>query len=397
MSVSKGAKRLVFIIFMILGLSFWATTGTLIYEFYDHDWFAQLALYSHLFVFFPTFGVLALFAFYVPAVVFTDFYWEHVKPAGRIRFVTGFFVLVAMAIGISWIIRDSTVPTFWELSPATLEADKGEPANCGSSSTPCQRASILEAIAKVRSESQSRNGLSKFIRICKKDELLEEPVSRSFKRHCFASGSLMNADQCCQAQKQFVANLEQLYTPDNYSITRLAHAILLPFKAFFLLMLFLVGLLLAFWRNRIQQFYTSLVPKIERGVIVGALAVLFFPAANHGFLQSASVTYGPFGQSNYSTIAPLVSIAFGAWTVMLMFFFFSRLHKDTESMMRIIGILGSAIAVFQYDAIINYAVRFIGAGSDRIYVLFFVIISIVGIGVLYRFGADEVSPDKSDA
>ena len=62
MSVSRGSKIFVAVIFSVLGLSFWATTGTLIYEFYQHDWFAHLALYSHLFVFFPTFGIFALFA-----------------------------------------------------------------------------------------------------------------------------------------------------------------------------------------------------------------------------------------------------------------------------------------------------------------------------------------------
>ena len=65
-------------------------------------------------------------------------------------------------------------------------------------------------------------------------------------------------------------------------------------------------------------------------------------------------------------------------------------------MMRILGVLGSAIAVFQYDAIINYAVRFLGAGSDRLYVLFFIIIAAVGIGALDRFGADEAAPDPDN-
>ena len=393
MCVSRGSKIFVAVIFFFLGFSFIATTGALYYEFGDNNWFAHLALYSHLFLFFPTFGILALFAFYVPAVVFTDLYWKHIEPLGRIRFIFWFIFLAGMSGWLGWMIVDSRVPTYWQLSPAAINSDQGEPANCGGGQNICRRASINNAISTVRAASQERMGLSEFVRICKLDPLLEAPVSVAAERFCFASGHKVNAGDCCSAQRRFSDKLKTLFAdPANRSLTGFVHAVLLPFKVFFLFVLFVVGVLLAAWRHKIKVHYAPLIPKIERGVIVGALAVLFFPAANHGFLQSASVTYGPFGETVYPTLAPIVSIAFGAWTVFLMFFFFSRFHKDTESMMRIIGFLASAIAIFQYDAIINYAVRFIGAGSDERLVLFYIIIAVIGIGALYRFGADEAEP-----
>ena len=395
MSVSRGSKIFVALIFVLIGITFLATTGVLYYEFRADDWFSHLALYSHLFLFFPTFGILALFAFYVPSVVFTDLYWKHVQPAGRFRFVFGFLVVAGVSGWLAWMILDSRVPTYWQLTPDAINNDKGAPSNCGRGQTACNRASIMDAISKVRLESQKRMGLANFIRICKVDPLLEIPHSVSAKRYCFASGRKMTAADCCRAQKSFSNNLKVIFeNPDNRSLTGFVHAILLPFKVFFLLVLFVVGVLLAVWRHKVKEHYAPLVAKIERGVIVGALAVLFFPAANHGFLQSASVTYGPFGETVYPTLALIVSIAFGAWTVFLMFFFFSRFHKDMESMMRTIGFLASAVAIFQYDAIINYAVRYMGAGSDRIIVLFYIVIAIVGIGALHRFGADEVAPER---
>ena len=395
MGVARGSKIFVTIVFIILGLTFWATTGVLYYEFSEDGWFTQLTLYSHLFLFFPTFGILALFAFYVPSVVFTDLYWKHVKPAGKFRFLFGFFFLVVMSVWISWLILGGKIPAYWQLTPTALKSDLGQPQNCGTKNRPCARAPVMTAINEVRDESQKRLGMAKFTRICAPDALLEPPETVGFSRYCFASGQMMNAEQCCEAQKMFSDALEGLNAPTaNHSLTGLVHAILLPFKVFFLLVLFVVGALLAAWRHTVKKHYPKLVPKIERGVIVGAVAVLLFPAANHGFLQTTSVLYGPYGGSIYPTIAPIISIAFGAWTACLMFFFFSRFHKDMESMMRIIGVLVSAVAVFQYDKIIDYAVRFIGAGSDQMLVYLYILVTVIGIGVLHRFGADEVAPDE---
>ena len=45
----------------------------------------MVVAHSHLFFFFPVLGVLALFAFYLPSVVFTHLYWNHL-PYGKLRF-----------------------------------------------------------------------------------------------------------------------------------------------------------------------------------------------------------------------------------------------------------------------------------------------------------------------
>ena len=87
-----GARIFVAVAFTVFATSFLLSTGLLIGEFRDLDWLAMLFAHSHLFVFFPIFGVLALVAFYVPAVVFTDLYWRHLR-LGKVGFVAGLIVV----------------------------------------------------------------------------------------------------------------------------------------------------------------------------------------------------------------------------------------------------------------------------------------------------------------
>ena len=82
--MSAGIRATVFVIFAILGLSFLAVLGALIYEFRDTEWRDLATIYGQLFLFFPTFGILALCAFFFPACVFLDMYWRHVT-LGRAR------------------------------------------------------------------------------------------------------------------------------------------------------------------------------------------------------------------------------------------------------------------------------------------------------------------------
>ena len=82
------ARIFVAVVFLILGASFIASTGVLINEFWGNDWLTMVVAHSHLFFFFPVFGILALVAFYLPSVVFTHLYWTHL-PSGKLRFLLG--------------------------------------------------------------------------------------------------------------------------------------------------------------------------------------------------------------------------------------------------------------------------------------------------------------------
>ncbi len=396
--MSIGARAFVAFVFFVLGVSFLATTGALIYEFRTTEWFALAAFYSHLFVFFPTFGIVALAAFYLPTSAFTDLYWHHI-PYGRLRFVVGFLAIAAASYGISWVLLQGTERTIWEVKPQVLTEDRGEPPGCEDGGTRCRRLPVLSALRNVRVVSGGRTGLSAFARDCEPDPFLEPPAELAARRFCFVTDRLppnratfSTAAQCCQAQKRFVRFLSSAYErkPENRSLTGLVHNNLLPLKVFFLLVLLIVGILLAVRRKAVLEHYKDKVRRIERCVLIGAFAMLFWPIMNHAFLQSAAVLYGNTGNSVFRYLGPGFSIIFGAWGLLLLFFFYHRYEKSLEAVGKIAGVVASAVAVLKYDLIVDYFVRFAGSGAT---VVTFAVLGSIGllalVNLFVRIGGDS--------
>ena len=366
--MSVGARIFVAIIFVVLGLSFIATTATLYYEFGlkspGTDWFGIAAVYSHLFLFFPTFGLLALAAFYIPASVFTDMYWKHV-PMGRLRFGLGFLVLAAASYFGAQMLGQGELRSIWEVKPEVLSNDRGVPPDCAASGEPCVRAPILHAVDDVRIKSQKRVGMAKFVRNCNRDPLVEPSPDELAKRYCFVTRALEDAGTCCTAQENFGRAVIEMFKPEeNRSLTVKVHKALLPFKIFFLLVVLVVAILLAVRRYGVSAHYPNWMRKIERGVLVGAFAMLILPVMNLAFLQSSGLLYGTALDSVYRSLALPLTIGYGAWTLLLLFFFFRETDKDIETVARISGVVGSAIAVMNYQLITDYFVRIAGSGAD---------------------------------
>ncbi|MGI9405326.1 MAG: hypothetical protein ACR2O4_03050 [Hyphomicrobiaceae bacterium] len=365
LAVSVGARFFVGIVFSILGASFIATTAVLIYEFHQTEWFSLAAFYSHLFVFFPTFGLVALAAFYIPACIFTDMYWKHIAH-GRLRFLIGFAVVVAASLGLSYMLLQGEERTLWEVTPRTLKSDVGFPPRCNVVSKNCDRLPVLQALSDVRETSQHRNGLSKFGRNCEPDPLIELPAEATALRQCFITGTKLNAENCCKAQKLFSDHMTASYRNGaNQSLTAKVHNSLLPLKVFFLLVLLVVGALLAIRRVGVDRYYGPWSTRIETGVLTGAAVMLFWPIMNHAFLESAAVLYGTDGDSLFRLLGPGFSVVFGAWGLLLLLFFYRRYEKSIEAVGKIAGLLASAIAVLQYDHIVDYSVRVAGSGASK--------------------------------
>ena len=366
--MSRNAQGVVAILFVIMGLSFIATTAVLWFEFRNHGWFTLAAFYSHLFIFFPTFGILALCAFFIPASALLDLYWNHVK-YGRIRFTFAVLVLVIASLLIGRALVAGDVPAIWWLQPETLLADQGEPAGCAKSATEgqCRRHAIIDSVEEVRKVSQRRAGLSSFVRECKPDPLMETPAELMQKRYCFVTKTRTTAAECCNAQDVFMVGLSQLYANERtHSVTGRIHAVTVPLKIFFLFMILAIGILLALWRRTIDRLYHPYTPRIERGLLIGALAMLLWPVSNHGFLQSSSLLYGKVGEGFYATLSPIMSFCFAAWAMLLVLFFFRRYERDIEAAGKIGGGIASAVAIIKYNEIIDYATRFLGSGADPI-------------------------------
>src|SRR5262249_2429437 len=212
----KGARLFVFAMFSILGASFFATTGMLIWELKDQVWLDLASMDSSLFVFFPTMGIVALFAFFVPASVFVDLYWNEIW-WGRRRFLFGFAIVALVSYVIANHISAGTNRSLWEVGPAALRADAGEPAGCVTSSPGCQRMPLLEALSSLRQVSRNHLGLAGFIRDCSAasaDPLIEPSHQAEAKRFCFASTPLLAAPpvlqsdaECCMAQARLLSTV----------------------------------------------------------------------------------------------------------------------------------------------------------------------------------------------
>jgi len=389
--MSIAARVFVALIFLILSASFIAPTAALYYEFGANgkatNWLTFAAVYSHLFLFFPTFGILALAAFYVPCCAFTDMYWKHV-PFGALRFGFWFVTLIALSAYGAHMLDSAKVRSIWEVKPEVLNADKGQTlekcrpdpkcvrdqgASEGQTlkecplTLPCTRAPVLAALEQVREVSKKRLGMAVFVRNCPQDDELID-ISRdevNQKRWCFASGSKVDACTCLTVQKAFGEAITQMYeSEENRTQTAKVHNATLPMKIFFLFVVLVVGLLLAVRRRGIADHYADWVPKIERGVLVGAFAMLFLPVMNLAFILSSSLLYGNDIDSFYRNISLPATLLFGAWAMILLFFFFRDADKEMETVGRISGIIGSALAISNYDLIINYFVRFAGSGAD---------------------------------
>jgi hypothetical protein len=371
------ARAIVAVAYVCLGLSFLASTGLLIREFQGTDWQAMVLAHSHLFFFFPVFGILALSAFYVPSVVFADLYWRHLR-YGKVRFLIGVIALAAIAWAVAqWL--DKPPRALWEVSPQALLADTGDPPDCGGAgATACLRAPMLSALARLRTEGQGRVGLSKFARNCKIDPMLEPPDEMTKARHCFPADALLDTEACCKAQRRFADAVARLAAdPARRSLSAVYDRVFMPLKILFVLLVIAIGLLLSSSRNRIEQLYAEHIPAVERGVIIGAIAMLVWPGMDYGYQQTANVLFGREGGLQLR-----LSLVIAPWALLLLFYFLRRLGKQGETIGQIAGVVTAGVAVLRYEELNDWAVHLLGVGAQEWVVVGLLAVALVGFVVL---------------
>ena len=383
-----GARTFVAVLFVLLGVSFLASTGLLIREFHDVDWQSMILAHSHLFLFFPLFGILALAAFYLPAVVFTDLYWRHVR-FGRARFIFGAVVLGVLALFVARQL-DAEPRSIWEVAPSALLADKGQPAGCGSGA-PCSRVPVLAALEDLRKLGGGRLGLSKLARSCVIDPLMEQPDEMGKQRYCFAAGAKLSGMECCQAQSLMRAEMSRLRAAQPSLSGIYDQKIFLPLKIFFILVVVVIAALLARWRATLDQYYRERVVPLERGVIIGAFAILLWPIMDYGYQETANLLFGRFQglQFRYSLIIV-------PWALLLLFYFLRRLGKQGEMIGQIAGCVTAAVAVLRYEELNDWGVRLLGVGTSWYIIVLLVVLAGVGfVGLVRPFRGTKGPLDPS--
>lgn len=383
-----GARFFVFVLYLLLGVSFVAETALLFWEFGPKDALVFATHDSHLFLFFPTLGLVALAAFFRPSCAFVDMYWRHVR-FGKLRFFIGLMVIIAVSYFVGLQLSESPYRPVWDLNPQALAADKSEPLGCGAQGKPCERIALLEGVRNVADVSHQRLGLKEFVRSCEVETLLEPSTGGELKRFCFASTPLTSTPrlttdaECCRAQQRFRQAIADTYAkPQSRSLTGVVHAALLPSKMMFMLVLLAISVLLAARHGGVVRHYPDHLLRIEVGVLVGAFAMLFFPLMSQGFVQTANALYGLRQEAGFKPIVPFMSFMFGAWALLLLLFFFRRHDTELELAVKLAGVAVSTIAVVKYDLIVAVAVRYLGSGADETSVAFLVGLSVVAIIVL---------------
>lgn len=372
-----GARVFVAIAYVLLGVNFLAAPGLLIGEFRDADWEAMLVAHSHLFLFFPIFGILSLIAFYVPSVVFTDLYWRHLRH-GKLRFLFGLAAVTLLAAGV-YRYLDAPPRELWEVSSKALLADKGEPADCHATNA-CRRAPLLAALEELRTASRTRVGLAKFARSCARDSKLEAPDDMDKERFCFAALQRLDGVACCTAQQRFAETVADLQAdPQQRSATGYFEPVFLFLEIFFVVIVLTMGPLLASWRDMLDRHYRALVPALERGMIVGGLAMLIWPAMDYGYQETSDAL---FGRWNHWPQLRL-SLVIAPWTLLLVFYFLRRLGKQGETIGRIAGVITAGIAVLRYEELNDWAARLLGIGTERWIIGVLVAIALLGLVALW--------------
>jgi hypothetical protein len=376
--MSRWAYAFVAVIFILLGASFVYSTYSAYSEFRDSNWQLILIAHSHIFLFFPILGLLALAAFYIPAVAFTDLYWRHIR-FGPVRFILGALIMFYAANYLAERMSVEQLRTIWEVSPKELARDEHTQPLCSDGSVPCLRKPLMSTLERLREEGRKRSSLTPYARNCQPDEFLERPETDDALRYCFPAGTMLATDDCCRVQREFAeAARSRWLDPATRSYTSDFEALMLRTKIFFIIILVVIGAFLAFWRKKLNEYYFTHIPAIERGVVIGAIAMLFWPLMDYGYQQTSDVLFG----RNGAGLAFRYSLVIVPWAVLLMFYFMERLGKDLERTARLSTIAASTVAILRYQEINDTAMRFFGAAAEWWYIGALAFLAVLGFALL---------------
>jgi hypothetical protein len=118
---------------------------------------------------------------------------------------------------------------------------------------------------------------------------------------------------------------------------------------------------------------------MERGVIVGGLAMLFWLAMDYGYQQTANVLFGRM------TAGPQLrlSLILVPWALFLLFYFLRRLGRQGELVGQISGIVVAGVAVLRYEQLNDWVVRLFGIGANGWVLTGLMAIALIGLSALF--------------
>jgi len=393
-TVALGSRIVVSIVFIALGLSFVAETALMAWEYRMPLALPMAAFDSHLFIFFPVFGLIALFAFWRAATVLVDAYWRYVR-VGKLVLFVGLAIGIGVSVYMTTLFQESANRQWWEVARPALMADTGEPAGCRPPN--CARAPILEAYGAVRLQARAETGFTGLVDSCQDENMSVFRPTEDRINFCFVTGAPETVSACCAAKERFKAAVSVLQV-ESPSLTYRVHHLLLPFKIFFLLMLLGIGVMLARRRRVLEAHYPRIMEHVERTIPIGGLSMMLWPLMNHAFTRSFDLLYGAGAQGAFRVSAPLYTLAFGGWAMILMFYYFRRYPEATERAAKLIGALLAGFSILNYDAILAWVNRFLGAGANVVSITVMLVIAVFLAWETLFHGEDDSAavPEPTD-
>ena len=349
-------------------------------------WFKLAFIYSHNFLFFPIAGLLALVAFYRPAVIVVDALACERIHYGRVVLAAGLVAMALAAFGIADMFGKSNARSVYEVAPQAILADTG----ASETSQAPARAPLADALIRLRIAAMAEEGLAAYRNRCEAEWLAYAPRAQETS-YCFVTGGEATGAQCCQAKTAFRQNINALEatTPSNTSIV---HRIVLPIKTFFLLALLALGAAMVRFRKKLTELYGPAVEDMSFPMAVGGAVMMLWPLMNAAYLESFALFTGDGTTNSYKLTAPLYALGFGIWALLLVFFHLRSYPSQMEYAARLGGLAVAGVGVLQYQGLIDYIGRTLGAGGGWLPLIIFTLV----IGVLTGAVLTGVRPQDID-
>lgn len=379
--LSLSARWFVAIVFGLLAVSFFLSTASVLWEFRETQPDYILSAHSNLFVYFPTLGLVALAAFYVPAVIFTDLYLQGHVRGGQTRFLIGFVVVVAAAYIMSETMNSTMLRPLWEIAPKELYSDaeprttcRGGPelapvgfgvdATANMIAAPDCRPSILGSTSELQRVARNRVKLSLLARECAPDVLVEKPADYTASRYCVPAHQMMSTAACCAKQNQLARQAFALWENPGKRSTAANwdRWLFLPLKCFFVIVILLIGVLLILRKRRLVARYSDLLPAMERGLQIGALAMLPWLIMDYAAQQSSDVLYGAGG--GFPVRPSLVLLP---WAMLLAGYFADRIQVELVRLVQLASGIISAVAILNYRSVFDLSAKVVGVGATGLH------------------------------
>ena len=359
-----GARIFVAVLFLILGASFFASTGApdprvpgprLV-----RAWSSPTAISS------SSFRCSASWR-WPPSICrrssSRDLYWHHL-PYGKLRFALGAIVVAAAALDLRQVSRHRAARPIWEVSPAALA---GRPRRAARllRSRRVPAGPILHGVggrcagrAKPARPVQLRAQLS-----CRSDAR-SRPTRWTRSATASPPSAKLKGAACCDAQRQFRNEITPAAGRSRHAVPVGAATIriFLPLKVFFILIVVAIGRA----AGHVARSARPALPRARSAPSSAASSSAPSPCCSGPSWTMA--TSRPPTCCSAASMAPQLrySLVIVPWALLLLFYFLRRLGKQGELIGQIAGVVSAAVAVLRYEQLNDWAVRLLGIGTEHV-------------------------------